>query len=592
MTTSTTATIASTFLSTVRANSQRVALRWQDGDEWKEWTWQDYADRAVRVAAGLGELGIGPGDRVVIMMRNRPEFHVVDVATMLCGATPVSIYNSSAPEQVEYLVNHCEAKVAILEDDGFLDRFLEIRANLPKLQKIVVLESAKGVSDDIVSFSTLLDASPVDLDQAAAIAKPSDLATIIYTSGTTGPPKGVMLTHANLSWTVSSLVSSLPDIEVGTRTISFLPMAHIAERMVTHYLAMGYGGEVTTCPDPSLLSQYLGNVHPQMFLGVPRVWEKLYAGIQAVLAGDPEKKAAFDQALQVSARVHELRESGQPIPAELQAGWEKAEAEGFSLLRSLVGLDACQLAFTGAAPIPREVFNFFLWIGVPISEVYGLSESSGVITWEVDKVRPGTVGRSLPGLEMRLGDDGEVLARGPSIFKGYLNEPEKTAEAIDAEGWLHTGDIGVIDDDGYLKIVDRKKELIITAGGKNISPANIEATMKGFPLIGQVCVIGDNRPFMSAVLTLDAEVLPVWASQRGIEGLDVAALSSHPEVIAEVEREVNEANSHFSRVEQIKKFVIIDHEWQPDSDVLTPTMKLKRRGVTEKYADKIEGMYK
>lgn len=584
-------TLTSTFMTTARANATKVALRWQQGEAWNEWTWQDYADRAAQAAAGLKAMGVGKGDRIVLMMRNRPEFHVADVATMLCGASPVSIYNSSSPEQTQYLVNHCEAKVAIVEDGGFLDRIMAVRSGLPKLEHIVVIEMPDKPSQDLTPFSELVGTSPVDLDEACALAGPNDIATIIYTSGTTGPPKGVVISHSNLCSTISGILGSLPKVGAGTRSISFLPMAHIAERMVTHYLPMGYGGEVTTCPDPALLSQYLGNVHPNVFLGVPRVWEKIYAGIQAVVSGDPEKKASLDQALQVSAKVYELREKGEPIPDELQAGWEKAEAEGFSLLRGLVGLDAVEYALTGAAPIPREVFNFFLWIGVPISEVYGLSESSGVITWEVDKVRPGTVGRKLPGLELRLGDDGEVLARGPGIFQGYLNDPEKTAEAIDSQGWLHTGDIGVLDEDGYLKIVDRKKELIITAGGKNISPANIEAALKSGALISQVCVIGDNRPFMSALLTLDTEVLPVWAAQHGIEETNMAALCAHPEVIAQVEKEVSDANAHFSRVEQIKKFVILSEEWVPDSEELTPTMKLKRRGVAEKYADKIENMY-
>jgi long-chain acyl-CoA synthetase len=324
---------------------------------------------------------------------------------------------------------------------------------------------------------------------------------------------------------------------------------------------------------------------------VPRVWEKIYAGIQAALSADPEKKAGFDKALVVGAKAAEFRNRGEDLPPELQAAWEQVDAAAFSNVRALVGLDCMQVALTGAAPIPRQVLDFFINIGVPLSEVYGMSECTGPMTWTPRRIKPGTVGPPIPGQELKLLDDGEVCCRGGNVFPGYLKDPERTAECLDEDGWLHSGDIGVLDEDGYLTIVDRKKELIITAGGKNISPANLEAAIKSFPLIGQACAVGDRRAFMSALIVLDPDVAPAWAKSRGIEAAGLAELATHPEVIAEVQRCIDEANAQFSHVEKIKKFTILPAEGLPDSEELTPTMKLKRRGVLTKYADEIEALY-
>ncbi|MGH8992648.1 MAG: AMP-dependent synthetase/ligase [Acidimicrobiia bacterium] len=584
-------TVSRLFQETVDARADAVALRWTDGTP-GQLTWAEYGDQACRVAAGLAGLGVGPGDRVVLMLRNRPEFHIADVATMLVGATPVSIYNSSAPEQVEYLAGHSEAKVAITGEVAFLERFLKVRPDLPDLRHLVVVDDPNGLAPaDVTSFADLASAAPVDLGQAADVARPEDLATLIYTSGTTGPPKGVMITHTNLCWVLESMNRALGVDMTGWREVSFLPMAHIAERMMTHYLHIGRRTDVTTCPDPTQLAVYLRQVRPEFFLGVPRVWEKIYAGIQAALSADPEKKAGFDKALEVGAKAAAVRISGQPLPPELQAAWEHVDAAAFSNVRSLVGLDCMQVALTGAAPIPRQVLDFFIHIGVPLSEVYGMSECTGPMTWTPYRIKPGSVGPPVPGQELRLLDDGEVCCRGGNVFPGYLKDPERTAECLDDDGWLHSGDIGVIDEDGYVTIVDRKKELIITAGGKNISPANLEAAIKSFPLIGQACAVGDGRAFMAALIVLDPDVAPAWARSRGIEASGPAELVTHPDVVAEVERCVAEANDHFSQVERIKKFAILPAEWLPDSEELTPTMKLKRRGVLSKYAEEIEALY-
>jgi long-chain acyl-CoA synthetase len=543
------------------------------------------------VAAGLADLGVRPGDRVVLMMRNRPEFHYADVGTLLAGATPMSIYNSSSPEQIEYLAGHSEATAAIVGDIGMLERFLKVRGELPGLRNIILIDDPDGVAPgDVVPFADVVGASPVDLGEAADRIRPDDLLTLIYTSGTTGPPKGVMISHYNLCWVVESMVRATGELLTGWRQVSYLPMAHIAERWLTHYLHISDGTEVTTCPEPTELASYLREVRPEHFLGVPRVWEKIYAGITAAVAADPEKQAGFEKALEVGHKAAAVRVSGQPLPPELAAAWERVDAAAFANVRALVGLDQVRMAITGAAPIPRPVLDFFLDIGVPLSEVYGMSEATGPTNW-ARQIRPGTVGPPIPGQEMKFLDDGEVCLRGGNVFSGYLKDPDRTAEALDEEGWLHTGDVGELDEAGYLKIVDRKKELIITAGGKNISPANLEAAIKAYPVIGQACTIGDGRAYMSALIVLDPDVAPSWARSRGIDFSSLADLAAHPDVRVEVERCVADANSRFSQVEQIKKFSILPTEWLPDSEELTPTMKLKRRGVLAKYAEEIEKLY-
>ncbi|HZQ79263.1 MAG TPA: AMP-dependent synthetase/ligase [Acidimicrobiia bacterium] len=563
-------TVPGLFAATVGARTDEVALRWRPpGAETAtaSLTWAEYADRACRVAAGLRALGVRPGQRIVLMMRNRPEFHYADMGALLAGATPISIYNSSSPEQIEYLAGHSEAAAAIVGDVGLLERFLKVRSDLPDLEKLILVDDPDGLApSEVVPFGDLLGAAPVDLDPAAAAAEPEDLLTLIYTSGTTGPPKGVMITHRNLCWVVESMDRATGESIAGWRQVSYLPMAHIAERLLTHYFHVAEGTDVTCCPEPTELVSYLREVRPEHFLGVPRVWEKIHAGITAAMAADPAKKAAFERAL------------------------ETGDDAFLANVRAMVGLDGMRLALTGAAPIPRPVFDFFRALGVPLSEVYGLSECTGPMTWSRD-ARAGTVGPPIPGQEVKLLEDGEVCCRGGNVFAGYLKDPERTAEMLDDDGWLHSGDIGRFDEAGYVQIVDRKKELIITAGGKNISPANLEAAIKSYPLIGQACAVGDARPYMTALIVLDPDVAPAWARSQGIEFASPGDLAVHPDIRAEVERCVAEANGRFSQVEQIKKIAILPTEWPPDSDELTPTMKLKRRGVLAKYADQIEALY-
>ncbi|CAB5067664.1 MAG: AMP-binding protein [Actinobacteria bacterium] len=587
-------TVATEFLGTLAAHGDRTALRWMTAEQtWDSMTFSQMADRAARAAAGLRALGVEPGDRVLLMMRNIAEFHYLDLAVLFLGATPVSIYNSSAADQVAYLAGHCSAKLAIVENEGFLSKFIEVRDQLPALQSIVVLLPTSELPTGVAGPNALTDPEPLDLVEAAKIGSPEDLATIIYTSGTTGPPKGVMLSNYNVVWTMEAFLPVYGwtrDDLVGKKVVSYLPMAHIAERMVSHYMLLGAGIEVSTCPETSLLTAFLGEVHPNIVFGVPRVWEKLYAGVTAALSADPEKAEKFNEAVAAAEPLREKITWGTATEDEI-ATYQFLDDVAFSTVRQLVGLDECEVAVTGAAPIPAQLITWFRTIGVPLAEVYGMSENTGPMTFERFKVKAGTVGKALPGVELAIFPDGEVCCRGGLVCQGYLNDPEKTAEAIDADGWLHSGDIGEIDEDGYLRIVDRKKELIITAGGKNLSPANLEASLKTVPLIGQAAVIGDNRPFVSALVVIDGEVAPGWAARNGIEFTTLEEFAELPAVVEAINAGVVEAMSGYNGAESVKKVCILTEEWMPDSELLTPTSKLKRRGVNEVFAAQIEALY-
>jgi long-chain acyl-CoA synthetase len=580
-------TVTTQFLDTVRARPDEVALRWKDGDAWNEWTWRDYADRATRVAAGLAALGVGHGDRIVLLMRNIVEFHIFDLGALLLGATPISIYNTSSAEEIEFLLADCGARLAVVEDAGYLDEMTAAQAKLATLREIVLIrgEAPEGVH----ALEELLASEPLDLEAAVKVARPDDLATVIYTSGTTGPPKGVMLDHANITWTAECLRIAFGIEDGGLRLVSYLPMAHVAERMNSHYLAIRQGYEITACPVSAEIVQYLPEVRPQIFFGVPRIYEKAYALVESMAGADPAGKERFDAAIEIGWKASEYRARDEELPAELAKQLEVVEPTLLAV-RTMIGLDLCITAVSGAAPLPAEVFRFFRGLGLPLSEIYGLSETSGPMTWTPDRVRIHTVGPPVPGVEVKLADDGEVLCRGGNIFRGYLGAPEKTAEAMDGD-WFCSGDIGVIDDDGYLRIVDRKKELIITAGGKNISPANLEAALKADPLIGQACVIGDGWPYLTALLVLDPEIVPGWAARNGLGGMSLVQLADAPEVVAEIQKGVDAVNAQVARVEQIKRFKVLGEEWLPDSEELTPTMKLKRRGILVRYATEIASLY-
>ncbi len=583
------------FLKLARDRPDLPALHAINGDapgSWHVWTMRDYADITARAAAGLHQAGLRAEQRILLMMRNRPEFHWFDLAAQFLRATPVSIYNSSSPEEIQYLAAHAGAEIAIVEDAAFLARLLKVRDELPMLKQIYVIDPpAEGCPDGVQPAAVLMDQGSADLDALGAEIRPDDIATLIYTSGTTGPPKGVMISQYNVVYTVESLRHCFGlDSFAGRRVVSYLPMAHIAERMMSHYQQLILGYSVYCCPDANQLSSYLKEARPEIVFGVPRVWEKIYNGVNAALASSPENKAKFDEGVASAIAIKAAERDGTATKEQLDT-WAFLDAVAFANVRALVGLDAVVAAVTGAAAIPRIILEWYNAIGVPLSEIYGMSESSGPMTWSPNANRPGSVGQPIPGCDVVIADDGEVLCRGGHVFKGYFQLPDKTAETV-IDGWLYSGDIGELDEDGYLRIVDRKKELIITSGGKNISPANLEAALKTIPLIGQAAAIGDGRKFCSAILVLDPEAARVWANTHGRAGTSPTELATDPEVIAEVQHDVGEVNKQFAQVEQIKKFTLVGEEWLPDSDMLTPTSKLKRRGVNARYASEIESMYR
>ncbi|MDT7669451.1 MAG: long-chain acyl-CoA synthetase [Pseudonocardiales bacterium] len=480
------------------------------------------------------------------MMRNRPEFHLLDMGVLLAGGTPFSIYNSSPAAQVRYLLGHAGAQIVVVEDQ---------------------------------------------VASAAALVRPGDLATIIYTSGTTGDPKGVMLSHTNLLGGVQGYVRALGYPLTGMRTVSALPMAHIAERNATHYFHACMGSHVTDCDDFSRFGAAIASVHPEWLFGTPRLWEKYQAGIEARLAEDPALGAELARAREVGRAIQRCRAEGTEVPGALRERWERERTGVVEPLLAPLGLDALRIANSGAAPMPGHTAAFWLELGVPLSDVYGQSEASGTVTWEPHRIVLGTSGRPLPGIEIALAEDGEVLLRGPLVFSGYLDDPERTEEAFDGDGWFRTGDIGRFDALGNLTIVDRKKELIVTSGGKNISPALLESALKESTLIGQACVVGDGRSMITALLVLDPETAPAWARERGLPTV-LGELVKTPELLARIEADVAHTNQRFNAVERIRHCTVLADAWLPDSDLLTPTAKLKRRGITARYSAEIEAMYR
>ncbi|HWO49694.1 MAG TPA: AMP-binding protein [Solirubrobacterales bacterium] len=561
---------------------QQTAARLGDGtaivDGDRTVTWNELRSLARAAAGGLASLGVSKGDTVALMLNNRLEFFPIDLGAVTLGAVPFSIYQTASPEQIAYVVGDAGAKVAIVEK-GFLEIFEKARKELPDVEHLIVLDGDGGTG----SYEDLLAADP-DFDDEAAAAGVGldDLLTLIYTSGTTGPPKGVELTHRNLLGLVAGVDDLIDFPEEGGKIISWLPAAHIAERGAHYYLPLSKGGSVTVCPDPRQIIEFLPTVRPTWFFAVPRVWEKLKAGLETMLASLPdEQREPAQKGLEAAIAKVRAEQAGEEVPEEVAAAAAAMEEQMFANLRAHLGLDQVLAVNVGAAPTPVEVLEFFHAIGIPVAELWGMSETCGAATVNPPgKVKLGTVGPPLPGVEIRLADDGEVQVRGSLIMAGYRNLPEKTAETIDDERWLATGDIGEIDEDGYLKIVDRKKELIINAAGKNMSPASIEANLKAAsPLIGQACVIGDGRRYNTALLVLDPDYAPAWIERTG------------GDIEAAVQEAVEKANANLSRPEQIKRWTLLEEDWMPGGDELTPTMKLKRRPIHEKYAAEITQMY-
>ncbi|HWF51263.1 MAG TPA: long-chain fatty acid--CoA ligase [Solirubrobacteraceae bacterium] len=582
-------TLTEALRRTAANNPDIVAVRTPDDSV--SLTWVELLERVDAVAGGLAKLGVHPGDTVAIMLGNRPEFHIADLAVVTTGATPFSIYVTYPAPEIEYLITDSGAKVAIVEQ-AYLPVMLEARKNLPGLEHVIVVD---GEAPDGTTPLADVEGSNPDFDAtaAAALVAPDDVLTLIYTSGTTGHPKGVQLSHHNIMFTARS-AEEIIELDPGFRVVSWLPSAHIAERNAHHYMPIIFAGTVTCVPNPRDVLSYLPQVHPTWFFAVPRIWEKLKAGLEAMQAQRPEEEARpLREALEAAIERVRLRQRGEPVPDELEDKVARADEQFFSKLRAMLGLDQVVTVNVGAAPTPVDVVEFFHALGIELAELWGMSETCGLGTVNPPgAVKIGTVGPAAPGVEIKLADDGEVLMRSECVMLGYRNDPDKTAEAVDSDGWLHTGDIGQIDDGGYLRIVDRKKEIIINAAGKNMSPANIEGAMKsGSPLIGQAFCVGDRRSYNTALIVLDSDFAPQWAGQHGIEGATLEQLATEPEMIEAVQAGIDVANGHLARVEQIKKFTIVPGDWIPGGDELTPTMKLKRRPIAEKYAAEIEAMY-
>ncbi len=589
-------TIVDTFNRNADTYPTQPAIHWKDGD-WKSLTWSEYRDVVHKAAAGLETLGVGEGEFVAIMAGNRPEHVIADYAAVHAGATPVTIYSTLASSQIQYIADNCKATVAILEDLDFMKRWEEIRSELPNLRYVVLMSGAENYDtvDWVVSWDDLLargasrlEQDPETVTRASAAITPDTLATLIYTSGTTGTPKGVMISQRNVMWTLESLRRAA-NLEMGQRMVSYLPLAHIAERLATHYLGTYLAGQVWYCPNLAGVLECIQIAKPTVFVGVPRVYEKFHSRLQARFAeAEGVKGKILQAALSQNAKRIEAEEQGKSGP--FLAGL--LDKIALSKVREGLGMEDVKIAITAAAPINPDLVRFFHIIGVPLYEIYGMSENTGPATATLPgAMKFGSVGKAIPGVEVRTGEDGELIMRGGIVTEGYYKLDDATKETFDSDGWLYSGDLARIDEDGFVWIVGRKKEIIITAAGKNIAPAKLETILGNHPLISKAAMIGDQRKFLSMLIALDHEEAPEWAAANGLEYTDLASFSQLPEVQDEVAKAVAEANESVARVEQVKKWFIVPDEWTPDSGEVTPSLKLKRRVVLEKYSDEIESMY-
>jgi long-subunit acyl-CoA synthetase (AMP-forming) len=582
-------TLCSAFQETAARYPHAVALR--TPQDTVTVTWREYSAQVKALASGLSRLGLAHGDTVAIMLTNRPEFHVVDTAALHAGATPFSIYNSLAAEQVNYLFQNAQNRIVICESQ-FVPVLLAAQPGTA-VEHIICADGAPEGTVSLESVASTPDPS-FDFEASWRAVTPTDVLTIIYTSGTTGPPKGVELTHANLLAEIDG-VAQLNPSDHTDRLVSYLPDAHIANRWGAHYTNMVTGIQITTLADLKQAITVLPEVRPTFFGAVPQVWYKLKAAIEAALEAEPnERKRKLAQwAIRVGRERARLLSEHQPVPRKLALEHKVADKLVLSAVRQKMGLDQVKFAASGAAAISPDALEFVLGLGIPCCEGWGMSELSALATINpLDDIRIGTVGKAIPGVTLKIADDGELLASGPLLMRGYRGDPDKTAETIDAAGWLHTGDIATIDADGYVRIVDRKKELIINASGKNMSPANIEGVLRvSCPILGNAAVIGNDRPFNVALLTLDPDGAAAYAAKHGLADPSPAALVNDPGLLAEIELGVKEANARLSRVEQIKKFTLLPDIWEPGGAEITPTMKLKRKPIAEKYAAEIEALY-
>lgn len=589
-------TLATAFADTAAREGEAPAYRDRHGDPdgWRTLTWAELRESTLDAASALVDLGVEPGDTVAIMASNRIEHVLADLGAMHAGAVPMSIYNTLSADQVAFVAGDARPRVAILENADHVARWAKAIAADPTVAVATIEDTGTTTWVDLLERGRSTRGQhaeeverrwrAIDLDQPA---------TILYTSGTTGNPKGVVISHRNVLFEADS-TKQTADRHEDTVWISYLPFAHIAERMLGIYLAILDGGNVYLIGDPAQLLPTLQEVRPTAFFGVPRVWEKIQAGIAGLLAAetDEAKRATVQQAMATGLEYVESLQTGHTTSKELRKRFEQYDGGVLAPMRALLGLDRVEWAGSASAPMPLETARFFAGLGMRIYDIYGMTETTGSVTaCGPNDFRLGTVGRAQPGIEVTLAQDGEILTRGPVNTSGYHHQAEATAALIDRDGWVHTGDIGHLDEDSFLSVVDRKKELIITSSGKNIAPSNIENLLKESPLVGHALAYGDGRPYVVALLTLDPEMAPLIAAKAGVQGRDLAALARDETVLGLVQQAIDRANDRLSRPEQVKKWALLGEEWTAESAELTPTLKLKRRVVHERHSRALESLY-
>ena len=562
---------------------------------WRATRWRDYVGETRLVARALIAEGVGPGKTVGILGFNRPEWVAMATATLLTGGAPAGIYTTCSPEEVLYILAHAEALVVLVEDAGQWEKVRAVRDRLPALQRVVLMKGAAPVDDPMVMSweAFVLSGEATDdaeVDRRVAAIEPAGLSTLIYTSGTTGPPKGVMLSHENIAWTARA-AGALVNGQAGQVMLSYLPLSHIAEQMFSIHGAVTLGLTIYFAESIERVPDNLREAQPDIFFGVPRIWEKFYAVANSKLKDATGAKAAIVRwARGVALEVHARRDRGEAVPVWLDAQYRLADKLFYSKFKQAVGLARAKMCVSGAAPVGRDVLEFFTSLDLPVREVYGQSEDTGPTSFNLPgDTRLGTVGKPIAGVTVKIAEDGEILVKGPNVFLGYFKDPEATAAALH-DGWLSSGDLGRLDADGFVVITGRKKEILITSGGKNITPKNIEEDLKRHDLIGEVVVIGDRRPYLTALLVLRPEGLARWAKANG---RDAAALAAHDDaaVRAELQRAVDDVNSRLARVETIKRFTVLPRPLDIEHGELTPTLKIKRAIVYKLWSETIEAMY-
>lgn len=596
-------TLPAVFWNAVAQRGDTVWMREKELGIWRSWTWTQTAEAVEEIAHGLLALGFAPGECASILANTVVEWVLADLAVLSIGGVSSGIYPTDAPEQVQYLSSDSRSVVLFVEDDEQLDKALEVREQIPSLRKIVVfdMEGLHTLEDPgVMSLAALRELGREHrrrhagaVRERVAAVQPGDLAILVYTSGTTGKPKGAMHAHASLVAAMRGYQLTVAQDERDER-MCFLPLCHIAERMGGEYFAMYTGSRLNFVENPDTVPENVREIAPTVFTAVPRVWEKFYSAVTIALkeAGRLQQ-LAYGWSLGVGMQVADRVLAGQPVPGALKAKFRVARWLALDNVRKLIGIHRARFLVTGAAPISPDLVRWYCALGVPMLEVWGMTETAGLSTYNpVDRIRPGSIGIAAPWNEVRIDErSGEILVRGPNVFKGYLNLPDKTAEAIDADGWLHTGDVGKIDADGFLKITDRMKDIIITAGGKNVTPSEWENELKFSPYITDAVVIGDARAYLTALVMIDQENVEKFAQDHDVPFSNYASLTRAPEVRALIQREVDAVNAKFARVEQVKKFHLIETQLTAEDEELTPTMKLKRKLVQKKYAPQIEAMY-